>query len=70
MTVSPGARQATPDGPRRSTRPGRAPVCRPSFTTSTPLTIVVEMPAGYWWGSSKVARSMIVAGSKTVTSAR
>ena len=55
MTRPPGARQATPAGPRRSTRPGSAPEWRPASTTTTPLTIValasngdiaITVPAG------------------------
>src|SRR5690606_9581180 len=57
-------------GARRSPRPARRPVGSPASSAMTPLTITVLMPAGYWRGSSNVARSPMVAGSKTTTSAK
>ena len=53
---------------RRSRRPGSAPVWSSSITT-TPFTITISIPSGYWCGSSKVARSAIVSGSKRTRSA-
>jgi hypothetical protein len=55
-------------GPRTA-RPGLAPVCTPSWTTSTPLTKTCRIPTDTWWGRSYVARSETVSGSKTTTSA-
>ena len=55
-------------GPRTA-RPGVAPVCTPSWTTSTPLMNTCRIPTETWWGRSKVARSATVSGSKTTTSA-
>lgn len=54
--------------PRRSF-PGFAPVCRPSWTTRVPFTKTYFTPTDTWCGFSKVARSAIVSGSKTTTSA-
>ncbi len=65
-----GRPQATPAARRRSTRPGRAPVCCPASTATTPFTRTVPIPPAYWCGSSYVARSMMVAGSKVVMSAQ
>jgi hypothetical protein len=67
-------RRAEPGGgatqpPRRSARPGRAPVAAPSRTTGTPLTSTCWMPTEVCTGSSKVARSQTVFGSKSVRSA-
>lgn len=59
---------STQPGPR-TTRPGVAPVCSPSFNTCSPLTNTWIMPVAYWCGSAKVAWSWIVSGSKTTTSA-
>ena len=56
-------------GPR-TTRPGVAPVCSPSLRTRPPLTNTWTMPVAYRCGSEKVARSWIVSGSKTTTSAK
>ena len=50
--------RTTPSGsdgqstPSRIARPGVAPVCSPSLTTSVPLTMTSSMPVGYWRGSS------------------
>src|SRR3990172_1844112 len=55
-------------GPR-TTWPGLAPVCAPSRTTSTPFTTTCRTPTDSWCGRSNVARSAIVAGSKTTMSA-
>src|SRR5690606_30345446 len=55
-------------GPR-TTRPGFAPVCRPSRTTGVPLTRTCTTPVERRCGSSKVAWSRIVSGSKTTMSA-
>jgi hypothetical protein len=52
-----------------SARPGFAPVWSPSLRTCTPLTKTCFIPTAYWCGLSNVARSAIVAGSKTTTSA-
>jgi len=41
-------------GPR-TTRPGVAPVCSPSFSTCLPLTNTCSIPVEYWCGSTKVA---------------
>ena len=38
--------------PRRSARPGSAPVCSPSSTTSSPLTATYSIPSGNWRGWS------------------
>ena len=62
--------QGTPFQPGpRTIRPGLAPVCTPSWTTSTPLTKTCRIPTETWWGRSKVARSATVSGSKITTSA-
>ncbi len=53
----------------RTMRPGLAPVCTPSWTTSMPFTKTCRIPTETWWGRSYVARSATVAGSKTTTSA-
>ena len=55
-------------GPAKA-RPGFAVVCSPSLRTCTPLTKTCFIPAAYCCGLSNVARSAIVAGSKTTTSA-
>src|SRR5207247_7114662 len=62
-----GAQRAYP-GPR-SSRPGFAPVCRPSLTTAAPLTNTYRTPTESWCGCSNVARSAIACGSNTTTSA-
>src|SRR5690606_11948200 len=59
---------ATDASPRRRTRPGRAIVMFPPSTTTTPCTSTYGIPTGYWCGSSNVARSATVSGSKTTTS--
>jgi len=41
-----------------------------SASASWPLTTTAETPSAYWCGFSKVARSAMVAGSKTTTSAK
>ena len=51
-------------------RPGFAPVGWPPCTISTPLTTTSPTPVANWRGLSKVAWSMIVAGSNTTTSAK
>ncbi len=53
-----------------STCPGRAFVCSPSVSTILPLTMTCLMPTEYWNGSVYVDRSLTVAGSKMVTSAK
>src|SRR5688572_9007413 len=50
-------------------RPVLAFVCSPSFRTCTPFTKTCFMPTEYWCGFANVARSAIVFGSKTTTSA-
>lgn len=55
-------------GPRTSI-PGFAPLCFPSWTTRVPFTTTYRIPTESWWGCSKVARSATVAGSKTTRSA-
>ncbi len=47
-----------------------APVCSPSLRTWTPLTKTWTTPVAYWCGSTKVAWSWMVSGSKTTTSAK
>ena len=54
---------------RRNALPGRLPLDWPSAHTGTPLTKTCSMPAAAIVGFSKVARSITVAGSKTVMSA-
>jgi hypothetical protein len=49
--------------------PGRAPVCFPFSTITTPFTITYTSPLLYWWGSEKVAWSPKLLSSKTVRSA-
>ena len=69
---------AFPNGPQgaagrypgpRTTRPGMLSVGWPSRRTGTPLTHTSRTPVAYWCGSAKVARSVMVAGSNTTTSA-
>ena len=55
-------------GPRTG-RPGIAPVCTPSVTTATPFTKTSSIPVEGWCGSSYVAWSPTVVGSKTTMSA-
>ena len=55
-------------GPRTA-RPGFAPVCAPSRSTCTPFTQTWRTPTDSCFGCSNVARSAIVAGSNTTTSA-
>ncbi len=55
-------------GPRTA-RPGIAPVCSPSETTATPFTNTCSIPVDSWWGSSYVAWSATVSGSKITRSA-
>jgi hypothetical protein len=66
--VSVAQRRPVQPGPRMA-RPGLAPVCMPSWTTSTPLTRTWRIPTDTWWGRSNVARSATVSGSNTTTSA-
>lgn len=61
--------QAMSHQDRRSTRPGRDTVWRPSRTTTCPLTITSLTPIGGWDGFIYVDVSVIVIGSKTVRSA-
>ena len=56
-------------GPR-TTRPGSAPVCSPSRSTSVPFTTTCATPVAYRCGSSYVAWSWMLSGSKTTTSAK
>ena len=44
-------------------------MCVPSFSTTLPFTSTVSIPTGYWNGSSKVALSATVFGSKITRSA-
>jgi hypothetical protein len=68
-SLTPGApHQPLHPGPL-TTRPGVAPVCSPSLRTGVPFTRTCSTPVAYWCGSSNVAWSMMVAGSKTTTSA-
>ena len=62
------AQRARYPGPRTA-RPGLAPVWMPSRTTGTPFTSTCSTPTESWCGSSKVARSPMVAGSNTTMSA-
>ena len=55
-------------GPR-TIMPGLAPVCSPPRTTATPFTKTSRIPSETWCGSSYVARSMTVSGSKMTMSA-
>ena len=49
----PGNHPTLPSAARRSTMPGKAPVCVAFSTTRTPLTrTVVRAPLGYWCGFS------------------
>ena len=66
--VSIAQRAPVQPGPRTA-RPGLAPVCTPSWTTSTPLMKTCRIPTDTWWGRSNVARSATVSGSKITTSA-
>ena len=61
--------QPTHPGPRTNL-PGVAPVCSPSRSTGTPLTRTWTIPVAYWWGSSKVAWSLMSPASNTTTSAK
>src|SRR5207244_2325249 len=54
---------------RRSTRPPRAPVNRPSRNVTIPFTRTWTMPAAVWLGSNAVPRSPKAAGSKIARSA-
>jgi hypothetical protein len=56
-------------GPRTKT-PAFSPVCSPFSSTLTPLTHTSRMPVESWCVSSKVARSPMVSGSNTTTSAQ
>jgi hypothetical protein len=53
----------------RTALPGSAPVSTPPSNTSVPLTTTCTIPADGVAGSASVARSMMLAGSKTVISA-
>ena len=53
----------------RMTSPKRDPFHAPSSTATFPFTTTYRMPSGYWKGSSMVAWSRTVAGSKIVISA-
>ena len=49
--------------------PGVDPLCEPSSTTTTPLTITYGIPRGYCFGLFFVAGALIVAGLKITMSA-
>src|SRR5215210_1115142 len=57
------------DHVRRSSLPGSTPVSRPAITAGRPLTTTSSMPRGCCEGSTYVATSATVAGSKTTRSA-